>query len=723
MASAAASYLEHEVRKVTGRADYVSDLVLPGMAHAKLLRSPLAHARIVRLNSDAAQAMPGVIAVVTAADLEGLDPYYGMFVRDQPLIAIDRVRHIGDPVAAVIAVDEATAYAALAKIDVEYEALKSVPTVADAMAVGAPLLFPDRSGAQTYNPGVGGFMEPEGNVLYRFEHGFGDLEAAFAACDHVYEDAFEFSRMAHYHLEPLVAIARADAAGVELWSNTQEPFEIKREIARVFGIGEDTVRIYSGLIGGGFGAKSHCKIEPLAVLLARKAGCPVRLAPGMDEAMLSLSQHPAAMRLRTGVSVDGRLIARDCKAWLNGGAYADASVLVASQLGYCFPGPYKWDAARIEVSVLRTTTIPSGSFRGYGRPQATWASESQVDMIARRLGLDPLDIRRRNLVGRSKDYLPDDTPIDCDFVGGLESVAEAIDFRMPRPANRGVGLAVGFKSAGAHGRRSEARISHDPHGETIVEFGTAEMGQGARAVAARVVGEVLGIAPEKVRITSTDTNVTPYDDGTNACTGVVLGAGAVERAARNVLEQLKAGSNAPILVGSGEQAHARKAGIKFGSNPLYWQPAWAAAEVEIDEITAAIRVRKLVVAADAGRTIDLAKCKGQIIGGAIQGFGQALFECLRFEGADAVNATGQRYRVPRTVDLPDEVQAIVLETGGGPGPFGAKGIGEAGILPIAAAIANAIHDAVGARLTALPMTSADLFKALQGSRSANEVQQ
>ena len=191
------------------------------------------------------------------------------------------------------------------------------------------------------------------------------------------------------------------------------------------------------------------------------------------------------MRLRTGVSADGRLVARDCKAWLNGGAYADASVLVASQLGYCFPGPYKWEAARIEVSVLRTTTIPSGSFRGYGRPQATWASESQVDMIARRLALDPLAIRRRNLVGRSKDYLPDDTPIDCDFIGGLESVAEAIAFKAPRPANRGVGLAVGFKSAGAHGRRSEARISHDPHGETVVEFGTAEMGQGARAVAVK----------------------------------------------------------------------------------------------------------------------------------------------------------------------------------------------------------------------------------------------
>ena len=708
--------LGQELDKVTGRADYVSDLVLAGMAHAKLLRSPLAHARLAAIRTEAALAEPGVLAVVTGRDLAGLDPYYGLMVRDQPLLAIDRVRHIGDPVAAVVATDEHCAYAGLSKIAVDYEELPPVPNVEAALAPEAPLLFPDRPTADpgTYDPAVAGVLEPGGNVLYTFKHGFGDVEAALAACDHVFTDTFQCSRMAHYHLEPLVTVARVDGDRVEVWCNNQDPFEIHREIARIFRLDEGNVRLHSGLIGGGFGAKSHCKIEPLTVLLARKAGCPVRLAPGMDEAMLSLSQHPATIRLRTGLSASGRLIARDCHAFMNGGAYADSSVIVASQMGYCLAGPYQWQAARIRVDVVRTTTVPAGSFRGYGRPQATWASESQIDMIARRLDHDPLELRRQNFVARGGDMLPDDTPIDCDLAAGLDAVAAAVDRSGRKRPGRGIGVAVGIKSAGAHGRRSEARVIHAPGGETFVEIGTTDMGQGAQIVAARVVADILDISLDSVRIVVPDTAKTPYDDGTNACTGIVLGAKAVERAARHVAEQIKAGTNQSVIIGTGSEAHTRIAGITFGSNPLYWQPGWVAAEVDVDPVTSVIDVRKLVVAVDAGRAIDLAKCHGQALGGAIQGLGQALFEHLRFDGVDPLNATGQAYRAPRSPDLPDDLQSIVLETGGGPGPFGAKGIGEAGILPITAAIANAIDDAVGVRLTALPMTAEALHHGLRG---------
>jgi CO/xanthine dehydrogenase Mo-binding subunit len=708
--------LSDEVRKVTGRGDYVSDLVLPGMAHGKLLRSPHAHARIVEIETGAAEAEPGVIAVVTGHDLQGLDPFYGLLVRDQPLIAIDRVRHVGDPVAAVVATDERAAYSALTKIKVVYEELPAVATISAALAEDAPIVFPERhnSGDTAYDPSVAGVLEPGGNVLYRFEHGFGEIVSAFEQSAHIFADEFEFSRMSHYHLEPLVAVARAGEGEIELWSNTQDPFEIRRDIARIFRIAEKSIRIHSGLIGGGFGAKSHCKIEPLTVLLSRKARCPVRLAPGMDEAMLSLSQHSAILRLRTGVSASGDLIARDCQAWIDAGAYADASAIVASQLGYCFPGPYRWKATRVQVLAVRTNTVPAGSFRGYGRPQATWASESQVDMIARRLGLDPLGIRQQNLLSRGSDFLPDDTPVDCDLRGGLDRVAAVIDFRGPRLPGRGKGLAIGFKSAGGHGRRSEARVVHDPHGETLVESGAAEMGQGARAVAGRVAGEVLGIPLGRIRVVATDTGSTPYDDGTHACTGVAIAARAVERAARHVAEQLEAGVNRPVVVGYGVQAQTRRNGIKFGSNSLYWQPGWAAAEVEVDSGTGAIRVCKLVVAADAGKAIDLAKCNGQVFGAAMQGLGQALFECLRFEGGEPLNTSPRRYRVPLASDLPKEMLSIIFETGGGPGPFGAKGIGESGIMPIAAAIASAIEDATGARLTSLPMTPEALYRALQG---------
>lgn len=704
--------------KANGLARYTADLVMEGMAHACLLRSPHPHAVIRRIDCSKAERQPGVFAVVTGADLAGLDGVYGEVIRDQPLIATDRVRYVGDVVAAVAAVDEATAFAALQTIQVDYELLPAVSTIEAALAPDAISIFdtPVSPNAGVYDAACGGVREPGRNVLFEFDYRKDDVERAFSACAHVFTDDFQFSRITHYHLEPLVTVARATDTVIELWSNNQDPFEVRENVARIFKMPEDNVIVRTGLVGGGFGGKSHCKTEPLAALIARKVRRPVRLCISMEEAMLSLSQHAAIMRLTTGVSSDGRLLARRCEAWLDSGAYADASAFVATQMGYCFPGPYRWEALHMNVAAVRTTTTPAGSFRGFGRVQSTWASESQIDMIARRLNLDPYAFRRRNLLGVGAEYLPDDTPIDCDLISGLDAVATAVGYDTSARPDRGKGLAVGFKSAGGHSRLAEARIRREPDGSVVVHTAACDMGQGTRDVMKRVASETLGIPAERVRIAESSTADTPFDAGSHACTGVALSATAVQKAAQMLKIQLDQLPNAPQLEGFAAQQQ-KQADIRFGSGNLYWQPAWAAAEVDIDIETGKLKVTQLVVAADAGHAINLQACQGQLLGGAIQGLGQALFEQLWFEEGQPCNAQPRRYRLPTALDLPRVFSALVLESKGGPGPFGAKGVGEATIMPIAAAIANAIDDAVGVRLKALPMSAESLFDALSAQHA------
>lgn len=700
--------------KVRGRARYTSDLAIPGMAHAKLLRSPHAHARIRSIDTSAASALPGVIAVLTAEDAEGLDARYGEVVRDQPLLATGKVRHVGDIVAAVAAIDEATALRAVDCIRVDYEVLPVVGSIEAALSPDAPALFdaPASPRPGVFDKSSGGVPEPRKNILFEFDYCNGDVAASFAACAHVFEDEFRFSRITHYHLEPLVTIATFNSDRIELWSNNQDPFEVRENVARIFAFPEQSVVVHTGLIGGGFGGKSHCKSEPLAALIARKARRPIRLAITMDEAMLSLSQHGALIRLKTGVSEAGRLIVRECRAWLDGGAYADASVYVASQMGYCFPGPYRWSAVSMNVQAVRTSTVPAGSFRGFGRVQSTWASESQIDMIARRLNVDPLAFRQENLLSRGEDYLPGDTPVDCDLERGLGDVAAAIGYGSPPALNRGKGLAIGFKSAGGHARRAEAAIARTAAGDFVIKSGACDMGQGGRRMARQVAASVLGVDISRITVEDVNTATSPFDAGSHACTGVALSAKALEKAARRLKEEMALGAADSPCEASAEQQQPLDARARFGSRNLYWQPAWAAAEVEVEPETGRLKVHQLVVAADAGRAINVAACHGQLFGGALQGLGQALFEHLMFADGAALNASPRHYRVPTSADLPKAFRSILLEDGCGPGPFGAKGIGEATIMPVAAAIANAIHDALGVRLVSLPLAPGDIVDSL-----------
>jgi CO/xanthine dehydrogenase Mo-binding subunit len=746
--------------KVTGAARFTFDVTLPGMLHAKVLRSPHPHARIVAIDTSRAETLPGVAAVVTGADAIRLaDPYYGVAIRDQPVLAIDKVRYVGDTVAAVAAVDEETAYQALALIDAQYDLLQPVATIEEALADGAPLLFdaPVAGAPIKLGDGVTSLKEPRPNVLYEFGYTKGDADAVLAQSDHVFEDRFRFSRINHFHLEPYVNVARVTGEQIELWSCNQDPFVLRDDIARIFGRPTNNIRVNASYIGGGFGGKSFCKMEPLVVLLAMKAGRPVRLCLSLDEGLLTLTKHAGVLTLKTGVTEDGRLTARKSEIQLDGGAYSDASALTVVKAGYRITGPYRWDAVATRAYAVRTNTVPAGSFRGFGGTQASFASESQIDMIARRLGIDPYDFRRKNLLAIGEPFQPGDSGVDSDLGGGLDEIVERLGYRQqPRSAAqgykpRGMGLSIGIKDGGGTANHAQALVKVLPSGRAIVNAAAVEIGQGATTALSRIAAETLKLALDWVRYGAIDTDHTPLDNGTHASCGTAVTGIAVMRAATDVCAQIlefaaeRLGCTPGELlldnwtIRRGNYAHPLEpmiaghfggAGFEFigrgmikvpddpraplGAQSFFWMPSWVGAEVEVDRETGKVRVLQLVVGADAGRSVNSVACRGQIEGAALQALGQSLFEELRYEGGEPVNATPLDYRVPHAADLPDRYEAVIFEHGG-PGPFGAKGIGEAGMLGVASAIANAIHDAVGVRLTEIPFTPERVLAAIEAS--------
>lgn len=727
--------------KLTGQAMYASDLVLDGMLHGKILRSPHPHALIRSIDVAAALAMEGVAAIVTGADLAGLDPYYGAFIRDQPVLAIDKVRYAGEPVAAVAAADEAQAFRALERIRVAYEALPPIMSMDEALAADAPALFAATHAAELSAPPNSSYLqEPSPNVLFDYRYATGDVETLFGQCAHVFEDRFVFSRLSHFGLEPHVSLVRADDRDIEVWANNQDPFLLRQDIARIFRLPLENVRFHAGLVGGGFGAKSYCKIEPIAALLSRKAGRPVRLALTMAENMLTVCEHAAEIRLRSGLSAAGETIVREAFVNLDGGAYADASPSVAMRIGTRFAGPYRWRAMQATVKVVRTTSIPAGSFRGFGAAHVTWASESQIDMMARKLGHDPSTFRQRNLVSLGGVGVPGDSPMDSDLLSGLRAVADRIAYDKPRLPHRGIGVAVAVKSAGGS-HRADAEVRVLGSGRALIAAGVTEIGQNSRTALTQIAAEVLCIDPGRIGVLDIDTGATPFDSGTHASCGVAVSGYAVREAAEQARDAVLAfaadrlgctathldfrdfdvvhdgvrHSLGDLLARHGMDAATAFRGIstkQTGGSAFFWMPSWTAAEVEVDAETGLYRVLRLVTAVDVGKAINPQRCQSQAEGAAVQGLGQALFEHLAYQGDMPLNAEPLRYRVPRIADVPVSFDAIVLEQGHGPGPFGAKGVGEAGNLTIPAAIANAIADAVGARVTELPITPDKVLRAL-----------
>ncbi|MFE9815694.1 xanthine dehydrogenase family protein molybdopterin-binding subunit [Streptomyces sp. NBC_00236] len=739
--------------KLTGGALYTADIRLPGMLHAKVLRSPHAHARLVSVDATKARALPGVHAVLTRDDLAGLDPVYGYYIKDQPVVAQDLVRYAGDVVAAVAADDEAVALRALELIEVVYEPLPAVPDIAAALAPDAPELFAEAPPGMLppYGTGASAALRPRRNVCYEFRYETGPA-SVWDDCDHVFEDTFAFSRMNHFHLEPFVTVADVRGEEIEIWTSTQNPFPLRKELARVLRTPESRIHVHVPFVGGAFGAKHNCKTEPVAILLSRAAGRPVRYCLTTEEGFLTLSQHAAVLKVKTGVMADGTFVARESEVLLDAGAYSDGSPLVAEKAGYRMPGPYRWQHIRSSCACVMTTTTPAGPFRGFGATQATWASESQVDMIAERLGMDPYALRVKNLKDLGEPFVPGESGIDSDLVEGLDAVAGALGYHgRVRTPNRGMGLAIGFKDGGGVNKPAQARVKITATGSVYVSSGTVEIGQGASTALCQVAAEVLGVPLDRVRYAPVDTDVTPYDQGTNASSGMTVMGTAVLRAAQEARAKVLAfaagqldcapdeltlrdwtvrrAGEAPVALpglvagvfgGTGYEFHGEgffKAPLSHDapleSPCLFWEVGWAGAEVEVDPETGKVTVLQLVASGDVGRAVNRLLCRGQDEGAAVMGLAQAMFEEMRYEDGALLNGEALDYRVPMAEDLPARFVSITQEQGHGPGPFGAKGAGEGAMVPVAAAVANAVHDATGARVTTLPLSPERVFDALR----------
>ncbi len=742
------------VEKVTGAARFASDVEIPGMLEARILRSPLPHARIRSIDTAGALTSAGVMAVLTGSDLGGMDPYYGPAFKDQPLLAIDRVRYEGEPVAAVAAADALAAEEALERIEVDYDELPAATTLDDALADGAPLVHEQFRTAGHFRDLRSLRPVPGTNICHHYHCEVGDGAKGTETADVMVEDEFTFPAVQHVSLESFVSIARWDGSGLTVWSGTQHPFPVRKELAEMFGLPLSRVRVIVPLIGGAFGQKCYTKFEPLAAALARKAGRPVRVCLSVADAFRTLTRHYARIRIRTAAQRDGTLVARQVKMWFDTGAYADVGPRVTNKAGYRAIGPYRWRHLDIDAYTVYTNHVPAGAFRGYGGPQAAWAGESQLNRLADELGIDPVDLRIRNLLARGESYYRGDTPLDGDVRESVRTVAQAVGWNTQVRPGRGRGVAVAFKDGGGSHSISAGLVRLHADGTATVYAGSVEIGQGPRTIMAQIAAETLGLPLARVTVQEPDTDLVPYDQGTSASRSTTLMGSALHLAAldarRQLLEIAQRYFEAPVdvivledgvaragprtatfadlvaahfgmrggeLIGRGEFRPRETEDMPDGTT-TFWEAGAGAAEVEVDEETGAVRVVAYVSAADVGRAINSMLCEGQDEGAAMQGLGHTLFEEIRFERGQLLNPGLIDYRVPLITDLPDAFSSTLVENGDGPGPFGSKGVGESGIIAPAPAVAAAVAAATGARMHDLPLTPERVWRALRERHAA-----
>ncbi len=739
--------------RVSGTLRYTVDVDLPGMAHAALARSPLPAARITAIATDRAAAMPGVIRVVTGRDLGSLgltDHRFGTIKADQPILPEDQVRYVGEPVAAVIATSADRARAAASMIELTLEPLAAVFDQDDALAPGAPLVHD----------------AAPGNELGRAAYSHGDFVSAERATVHRFRGTYGSPAAQQVTLEPQACVARWADGALEMWSATQSPSRVAAEVARVFGLPADRVRLHVPPLGGGYGAKNHAKLEPLTAALAALAERPVRLVNQRSEEFVTTTKHPARVSIETGLDLDGRFTFRRASIRWSAGAYAHSSpaVMRAGLLAVC--GPYQVPAASVESVMAYTNLPPAGSFRGLGANQAVWAGERQIDEIARALAIDPLELRRRNLV-RPGDRLPTGERVDgAHWVECLEAVATSLGGAEPsepvtasRPDRRiGTGIAVAMKHTMTPSR-SEAVVAALPDGMVEIRSSLVDMGQGLPGVLAHAGAHTLGLPFDRIRVLAPDTALTPFDATTSSSRGTSSGSRAVREAATALIAALRdaaaqqlgvpadalryeAGSilsvapgldvsarvgagpgldlgaivtisGQPELTGVGvavnEPAIDPETGIPVSSS--HWHQGAVGVRVEVDPATGVVEVTEAHGAAWAGEVLNARGARLQNEGNVIFGLGASLFERLAFTDGQPDQTSLFDYRIPSIGDIPARLWTAALEALPD-GDAEATGLGESLIPAVAPAIAAAIADAVGVEPRGLPMDPPTLLAAI-----------
>lgn len=738
--------------KITGQVRYVADLNVPGLLHARFVTSPYAHARILSIDKNSALSIPGVAAVLSAQDLPEIVPIN----RQRLLLARERVIFVGQPVALVLAENEVAAQDAAEQVMVEYEPLPAVLTIDEALADDAPLVWPNGMPGESDEAAAhGADVESEGNtarkpsnVANRTHFGQGDVEAGFAEADVVVERTFTTPMVHQNPLETHATLVQIDplTGGVSVYSSTQAPFHVRKQVADILNMPETDVRVTATPMGGAFGGK-FVLYEPLVALAAKMMDRSVRLVLSRQEELLSSNPAPSGrIKVKIGAKQDGAFTALQAEVAFNGGCYPSSPVGIAILLMgsiYRFPN---YELNGLEVLSFKPS---SGAYRAPGTPQGMFALESVVDEVADKLGIDPLELRLKN-VARSGDPMVHGenwTSI------GLTEVLKAIQAhpawqnrQAAQAAGRGVGVAVGGWPGGVEPASAACRLERD--GTLQVHLAAVDM-SGTNTGFTLIAAEAFGIAPDKVKIVTSDTNGATYAGAAGGSKITYTIGPAVIQAAEDARKQLLSiaaelleadAADLEIVDGRVQVKGVPDSAISLGEiagktmqfggkyAPVVGQgrhvettrsPGFCAqlAEVEVDRETGNIQVHKLVIAQDVGRAINPAAVEGQMMGGAMQGLGWALYEDTQYDDyGQLLTASWMDYTVPHIQQGAMEMETILVEVPTDYGPFGARGVGEPPIIPTAGAVANAVAHATGVRMSDLPMTPPRILAALANGR-------
>ena len=739
------------VAKVTGEAKFTDDLAMPGMLIGRILRSPHPHARILHIDASRALKLTGVRTVVTGNDTAGIKYGAAEPFCDEYMLAIDKVRYIGDEVAAVAAVDEQTAKEALNLIKVEYEPLPAVFTPDEAMKPGAPRIHD----------------HVENNTSHYIRIAAGDVQEGFKESDYIFEDTYQTQPIAHAPLESHASVAWPQANGrLTVWSSTQAPFRVRADLAHLLSVPVGKIRVIQPFVGGGFGGKREIQsLDFCAALLALKSGRPVKITYDREEEFSATRRRlPMSIYLKTGVKRDGTLVAKYCRLIADGGAYNGEGPMIISSGANQLTLAYRFPHFLYEGYHVYTNNPVTSSMRGFGNTQMRFADDCQMDRIAREFGISPVDLRLKNARQRGEVSLMGAKLPSCALTECIETACEASDFRGKwgkLPPGRGIGIAcTGFVTGSKIWLpfdSSSAFVKINEDGSVSLLTGASDIGQGSNTVLAQLVAEELGILPEEIAVTSADTDVTPFDLGAYASRTTFIAGNAALTAARDAkcqlfeaaAEKLEANpddlelKNRSIQVKGAPHksisiCEAVKAALfspkgmpimgrgyynpptdydpqlRRGSRSAAYSFAAQVAEVEVNPETGQVKILRLVAAQDCGRALNPLAVEGQIEGSVSMGIGQAFYEDLVYEQGQSTNTSYAEYKIPSARDMPS-VECHIVESIDPEGPYGAKGIGEMTQLPTCPAIANAIYDAIGVQIKTLPITPEKILAALKSS--------
>lgn len=679
--------------RVTGGVFYSQDVELEGMMYARILRSPHPHAHVLEVDASAVPEEVVVLAPDDVGDLGG----YGCLIKDQEVLAGERVRHVGDPVAAVAAATPEEAEEALALIEVSYEGVPAVFDAEEAAREEAPLVH-ERHMLSDNDAAYFGLRPRQGtNVCHRFRIRHGDTESGFSEADMVVEETYRTAGAQHAPMEPHATTAWWEADRLEVWTGSQTPFNTRMDLAGLFGLPEEKVRIVCPQMGGSFGSKTFSRLEPIAACLSRKAGRPVQVVLPREEEWVTLNRHPATIRVRIGAKHDGTLVAKQVECWVDTGAYADCGPGVAQKMGFASPGPYRIPHVRVDAYCCYTNLPPNGAFRGYGQMQSTWASERAMDLLADELGMDPLELRMKNVLCEGDRYCTGEVMHDVHFAELLQSAADAVGWSEGR---EGKGLCVMLKGMQTPSRASIA-VERTGEGIYRVLCATTEMGQGAGRAIRLMAAELLQTQPHNIEIPDPDTDSSPYDTRTTSSRSTHMMGRALRLAVEDLKEDGQRGFGEVVDEGGLDPDSGQ------GIASSHWHQGAAAAEVGVDEETGRFEVLRLHTPVYAGRVVNRPGAELQNEGSMIMGLGTALFEEISFAEGQVTNANLSDYNIPAADDMPENMTYELVEKEGAE----VHGLGETALPPVPPAIGNALHS-LGIGVTQLPISPEGVLEAI-----------